>query len=127
LIHSLQAVMEHGHIAGILQGEVCLTLEGFTQLGVMLGQDRDALEVAGAASALRERWNVPPSPTERRLVNQALAQARSRLGVDAAEQAHGRGASLTLEQALSAALRLGGSPAIDAASPLPAPAGPRSG
>jgi tetratricopeptide (TPR) repeat protein len=120
LIQSLQVAGEQAPTAGMVRGELCLTLEGFAQLGVVLGRHRAALELAGAAGALREQWNAPLSPIDRSLLDQALSRAHSQLGADASERARQDGAALTFEEAIAAALRLGGSAARTTPSVEPA-------
>jgi hypothetical protein len=85
---------------GILQA-----LEGFAALAAAQRQPTLALQLAGAAEALRGTISSPPSPIEAGRLEQALAPAYRALD-EAAAAARAAGGELPLPEAIRLALEL---------------------
>jgi len=87
-------------------------LEGLAQLGVVQGMPHRALQLAGAAAALRDSIRAPTAPVERSRLERRLTPARRALGERAAQAAWAEGRALPLQQAV--ALALAGAPSDSA-------------
>lgn len=75
------------------------------------GRDEDALRLAGAYGSLRELVRGgPPTDFLLPLVGDPLAEARSRLTVEAAEQAREDGRKMSMEKAVAFARQVGHPP-----------------
>jgi hypothetical protein len=70
-------------------------------------QPEKAARVFGAAEALREAIGAPVPPVERPDYDRAVAAARARLGEVAFSSGWAEGRAMTLEQAMSYALKEG--------------------
>ena len=79
-------------------------LEGLAQLGVVQGVPQRALQLAGAAAALRDSLRAPLAPVERSRLERRLAPARRALGERAAQAVWAEGRALPLQQAVDLAL-----------------------
>jgi non-specific serine/threonine protein kinase len=83
------------------RGHVRQPLEGFAQLAVAEGKYERALQLAGAASALRERYHMPRPPTSHLQIERWLEQARAALGEERSAAAFAAGKSLDPEQVVA--------------------------
>ena len=97
---------EPGDIFGI-----AACLEGIAQVAIAIAQPVPAVQLFGAAAAIRDAIGHPPYPDEQHEYDRLLAAAREQLGEDAFAAAWAAGRALTLEQAIAEAL------AISSASP----------
>jgi hypothetical protein len=79
------------------------TLEGFAMLAASHAQPERALQLAGAAAAMRDANGSPRKPAERVRLERALTAARAALG-PAAEEAWQRGRRMSTQEAVDAAL-----------------------
>lgn len=79
-------------------------LENIGGLLSLQGEAQRALQLAGAAAALRDTLGTPLSATEQSHLNQALEPARTQLGTAVAQVAWETGLNLTLSQAINTAL-----------------------
>jgi tetratricopeptide (TPR) repeat protein len=81
-------------------------LTGFAQLAEGVGQPEQGARLLGAADALYEQAGIPLPPHDRINYPKTVAAIRSQLGADAYAHVYGAGRSLTMEQAVAAALAL---------------------
>ena len=79
-------------------------LERLAALDAAEGQAQRALRLAGAASALRQAAGAPPTPTELADLDRRLEPTRQSLPEAAAAAAWAAGQTMSLEQAVAAAL-----------------------
>jgi uncharacterized protein HemY len=79
-------------------------LEATAEVAAADGQPESALELAGAAAALRDALGTPTWPTERTRLEPAVAHARQSLPVHAAAAAWSRGVTMQVEHAVALAL-----------------------
>jgi hypothetical protein len=79
-------------------------LEGYGALAAARGAPRRALQLAGAAAALRERGTRPLTPHEQIARERRLAPARQALSAEEQAAAWAEGRAMTLERALTYAL-----------------------
>jgi predicted ATPase/DNA-binding CsgD family transcriptional regulator len=86
------------------QAGLARALEGIAQLVAVQRVPRDALRLAGAAAALRERMHAPLALPERSRLERRLAPARRILGEPAAEADWAEGRALPQLQAIDLAL-----------------------
>jgi predicted ATPase/class 3 adenylate cyclase/DNA-binding CsgD family transcriptional regulator len=86
-------------------------LEGLAGLVAAQGELARATWLWGAAETLRQAFGVPIPPVERATYEQAVATARSQLGVRAFAAAWAKGRAMTLEQVLEASEPTSASPA----------------
>jgi predicted ATPase/class 3 adenylate cyclase/DNA-binding CsgD family transcriptional regulator len=84
--------------------DVAFVLESCARLAAARSEPRRALELAGAAAAVRERVGALAAPPWRAMMELSLQPARQALGAGAAESAWVDGGALTLDQALDQAL-----------------------
>jgi len=87
---------------------VAFCLEGCAHVAVAQGQPGRATRLLGAADALRAAIGVPIPPTDQAGYDRAVIAARKILGDDAFAAAWAAGAALSLEQAITLALEVGG-------------------
>jgi non-specific serine/threonine protein kinase len=99
LFESLTVARDLGDRAGIARA-----LEGIAQLAAVQQAARLALQLMGAASALRERLRAPQPPAERTRSERRLAAAQRVLGEAAANTARSEGRSLSVQQAVDLGL-----------------------
>jgi non-specific serine/threonine protein kinase len=99
LAESLALARELGDRVGTARA-----LEGLAQLAAVRGAARRALQLAGAAGALRDEAPAPLAPPDRARLEARLAPARRTLGGDAAEAAWVEGAALPLQRVVDLAL-----------------------
>jgi predicted ATPase/DNA-binding CsgD family transcriptional regulator/DNA-binding XRE family transcriptional regulator len=88
------------------QARLVTPLEGLAQLAAAVGQPVCALRLAGAASALRNEFATPPTPTEVRQLQLWLTHARAQLSGPDADAAWRSGERLTPAQTIVEALAL---------------------
>jgi hypothetical protein len=79
-------------------------LEVVVEAAAADGQVGLALQLAGAAAALRDRMGTPPWPSESAMVDAATTCARQNLTADAADRAWLRGRTSPVDEALAMAL-----------------------
>jgi len=79
-------------------------LEVVVEVAAAEGQGELALQLAGAAAALRDRMGTQPWPSERARLDAAMTRARQRLTEDAADVAWMQGGSSPVDEALAMAL-----------------------
>ncbi len=84
--------------------DVAFVLDSCARLAAAESDHARALQLAGAASAVRETVGALPAPPWESMVAMSLEPARRWLGRDAAQAAWKSGAGLTLEQAIEDAL-----------------------
>ena len=84
---------------------IALSLEGFVGLAAAQAQPGRALQLAGAAAALRETIGVPLLPTEQARLERHLETAQRALSEEASAKALADGRTMTLEQAIAYALQ----------------------
>jgi hypothetical protein len=94
-------------------------LETVVEVASAEGQVELALQLAGAAAALRDRMGTPPWPSERARVEAATTRARRSLTEDAADVAWMRGWTSPVNQTLAMALRFLQHPLSDRAADHP--------
>ncbi len=82
------------------------TLENLAVAGSAQGEADLALELWGAAEALRDEMRAPYPPVDQASSAEALARLRDRLGEQRAQDARARGRSRSLDQTVGAALAL---------------------
>jgi non-specific serine/threonine protein kinase len=100
LCESLPLFEELGDRIGVAE-----TLEHFAVLAIEQGAHAAGLELAGAASALREQLGAPATPTDRSRFEAQLSKAREALG-DPTSEAHLRdGVGMAIKDALALATR----------------------
>jgi len=91
----------------------CWSIEAVAKLAAAQGQDELAVCLFGAADALREMMEAPLPPSERASFDDFVQVARTRLEIDAFEDAWERGRNLTwptaIEEARVAAATVGAS------------------
>jgi hypothetical protein len=68
-----------------------------------VGKPEHALELAGAANAVREQWGIPITQAELAMLERSLASAKMALEAEARTRAYSRGLAMDLEQAIIAA------------------------
>ncbi len=83
---------------------IALCLEGLAAVASETGHFERAITLCAAASRLRDEARAPLPPAELAVVDQALTRARAALGQPAADAAWMAGQSLTLAQAVEAAM-----------------------
>ncbi len=88
------------------------SLEGLAQLDILQRAPRRALQLAGAAAALRDSIHAPLMPVERLRLERRLASARRVLGERVAQTVWAEGRVLPLQQVID--LALAGAPADSA-------------
>ena len=115
LRESITICQEHGDAAGVAQ-----VLERFVELAAARGQHDVALHLAGAAQGLRERAASARSRRGQHRLDQILEPARQALGEEEAARAMQSGRSLSLDEAVAAALTVAEAPP----PPEDAPTGP---
>jgi predicted ATPase/DNA-binding NarL/FixJ family response regulator len=96
------------------QWRLATALEGVARLAAARGEREPALQLAGAAAALRERIGTPLAPAARSLLERGLERARLALG-EAASAAWAEGLAMPLQRALTIAT------AVEKLAPTPAP------
>jgi DNA-binding CsgD family transcriptional regulator len=96
LTRSLQLALQTPEHAGL-----ALVLDSFAVLATAQGQSSEALRLAGAAAALREKSQVELLPGARLRLESALAPARRALGGREAEDAFTAGSALHLSEAVA--------------------------
>jgi predicted ATPase/class 3 adenylate cyclase/DNA-binding NarL/FixJ family response regulator len=84
--------------------DVAFVLDSCARLAAAQSDHARALQLAGAASAVRETVRALPAPPWEAMVATSLEPARRALGADAAQAAWKSGTGLTLEQAIEHAL-----------------------
>jgi predicted ATPase/class 3 adenylate cyclase/DNA-binding NarL/FixJ family response regulator len=84
--------------------DVAFVLDSCARLAAAQSDHPRALQLAGAASAVRETVGALPAPPWEAMVAMSLEPARRALGRDAAQAAWKSGIGLTLEQAIEHAL-----------------------
>jgi predicted ATPase/DNA-binding CsgD family transcriptional regulator/transcriptional regulator with XRE-family HTH domain len=89
-----------------LRVDIAAGLEGLACLAASLDKPQRALELAGAATALRQSAEAPVSRGARHLLNPFLEPARKMLGEPAARTAFERGRALPLEAAFALGLQM---------------------
>lgn len=97
-----QESLDLGVTAGYAK-PVAECLEGITIIALARGQTERAAQLAGAATALRQRSGMSREPTEQAEIDKVLAAARAALGDEAFAVAWAQGTALQPEQALAAA------------------------
>jgi hypothetical protein len=90
-----------GHKRGIAR-----VLECFAVSAAMQSRPQQALRLAGAAAALRQRIGAPLIPAEQSRLDRKLAPARNMLTNNADLQAWSSGWEMSMEQAVQEALGL---------------------
>ena len=83
---------------------VALCLEGLAAVASESGRPARAITLCAAASHLRAGARAPAPPTERAVVERALATARTALGQPTAGETWAAGHSLTLARAVEVAM-----------------------
>ena len=89
-------IVRHG-----VRPEVPPYLEGFAKLALAAGQPERAARLLGAAEALRDQLSVPIPFIEQADHNQAVTQARERLGEAVFTAIWAEGQAMTLEQSIA--------------------------
>ncbi len=84
----------------------CVCIEDLVGVLAMSGQHENAANLAGAASAHRQRCGVPLTPMARRRMDGHLTAVRNALGEDGLADCLAAGRSLSLDAALQQALEL---------------------
>jgi predicted ATPase len=90
------------------QGEtvgIAACLEGIAQVANAPTQHVPAVQLFGAAAAIRDALGHPPYPDEQHEYDRLLAAARKQLGEDAFAAAWAAGRAMTMERAIAEALR----------------------
>jgi len=80
-------------------------LEGFAGLAAAQSQPARALRLTGAAAALREAISTPLSPAEQARLDRWLEPTRQALSEEAQKAAWEEGRAMTMEQAITYALK----------------------
>lgn len=83
---------------------IAFLLENFARAAALQGQATRALQLAGAASALRQAIGAPLSETEQANLEHHLEQARAALGSESAQVAWDQGFLLSQDAAIQLAL-----------------------
>ncbi len=104
-VESIRMFQELGHKRGIARALECLGASAAAQ-----SQAEQALHLAGAAAALRQRLGAPLTPSEARKLEKALEFARRTLGNAAGLAAWMEGWAMPVEQAVEEALSLDADP-----------------
>ena len=86
---------------------IAYLIEDVGVLAVLTGKFERALQLVGAASALRETIRAPLPPADRQRLEEALASARCGLDAEHQELALAAGRTMATEQAIEYALRRG--------------------
>lgn len=84
---------------------IAYLLEDIGGLAALQNQAKRALQLVGAAAALRDAINAPLPPAEREKLERILEPARQALGPDSAAQTEAGGRAMSLEQAIEDALK----------------------
>lgn len=84
---------------------IAFVLEGFACLAAAENEPRRAISLSAAADALRRSIGAPPPPTWRADVERSVEIARRTLESDAVEEATLRGHAMTLDAAMTFALK----------------------
>jgi tetratricopeptide (TPR) repeat protein len=79
-------------------------LEAVVEVAAAQGNVELALQLAGAAAALRDRMDMPPWPSEQAWLNVAITRARQNLAEDAADFAWMRGWTSPIDESVAVAL-----------------------
>jgi predicted ATPase/DNA-binding CsgD family transcriptional regulator len=99
LMESLTVARDLGDRAGIARA-----LEGTAELAAVQRAARPALQLIGAAAALRESLRAPAPPAERNRLERRLAAVQRILGDAAANTARSEGCAMSLQQAIDLGL-----------------------
>ena len=95
LRQALQAFRALGHQRGVARQLESLAWCAGCQL-----RDDEAVELASAAAAIRQKIGAPAKPVERDKIDRTLAQARMRIGADAYANAWREGRTAPLDRIL---------------------------
>jgi predicted ATPase/predicted Ser/Thr protein kinase len=93
LKQALQAFRTLGHQRGVAR-----QLESLSWCAGRLSRDAEAVTLASAAAAIRQKVGTPPKHAEREKIAQTLALAKSRLGADAYANAWREGRTAPLDR-----------------------------
>ena len=101
LAESLRLLDEIGHRPGIADA-----LESFAAFAAGLSKPQLALQLAGAAAALREAIGVPQSPLRRDLIEPWLSALQSTVDEDVCARSWAVGQAMTIQEAIALALTM---------------------
>ena len=98
---ALRAFREIGHQRGVAR-----ELESLSWCATCQSRDEEAVALASAAAAIRQKIAAPPKPAERERIERTLAQARGRLSPEAYAEAWNRGHTSPLDGLLGSGSRV---------------------
>lgn len=83
---------------------IAFLLENFARIADLQNEPQRAIQLAGAASALRQAIGAPLPDSDQKTLDERLQKARDSLGPEPAAQAWEQGQAMTMEQAIDYAL-----------------------